>query len=386
MRTAMSKWILVGSVAVLSSACASSSDDPHKSTGTGGKGDKPDVDSGMTATGGGCKTKDVKDGTCKGMTSGVYALKTDIDVWWKDKRNQVDSGRGKITVFLRAEVSEPCEDGSSAKTVIKPCGTVLPAFSVPLICGAFQIEFPDELWDKPSMPSYQTTASVSGFNAGDLLSVASVTTLLGMDIADLEGAWPLPAETGTFPCKAGKGTDCFKDDDGDEQPGITIRMGKIGQEFSPDGCMGKPITYMGAPVDITGALDPASIRAETLYIGLRTRLGGSGKIGDDCGAGVGDSSAENLDSRVIDCRLTGVDGAPGERCTVAQATYVDEGAPTWNILKKGEKPPADALKMSDMTPIDQTVSKGARSSMVRLGDSGGSFDCAAVREADFAAP
>jgi hypothetical protein len=41
--------------------------------------------------------------------------------------------------------------------------------------------------------------------------------------------------------------------------------------------------------------------------------------------------------------------------------------------------------MSDMTPIDQTVSKGARSSMVRLGDSGGSFDCAAVREADFAA-
>ena len=381
MRTAMSKWILVGSVAVLSSACGSSTSDPRKAGGTGGKTDKPDVDSGMVATGGGCKTKDVKDGTCKGMTSGVYALKTDIDVWWQDKRNQVDSGRGKITVYMRADVSEPCEDGSNAKTVIKPCGTTLPAFSVPLICGAFQIEFPDELWDKPSMPSYTTTSSVSGFNAGDLLSVAPITTLLGMDIADPEGAWPLPAETGTFPCKAGKGTDCFKDDDGDKQPGITIRMGKLGQEYSPDGCAGgKPIVYMGAPVDVTGALDPKSVRAEILYIGLRTRLGGSGEVSADCSAGVGDSSAENLDSRVIDCRLQ-----TDEKCTVAQATYVDESAPAWNILKKGDKPPADVLMMSDMKPIDQTVSKGARSSMVRLGDSGGSFDCAAVRAADFAA-
>jgi hypothetical protein len=336
-----------------------------------------------------CKTTDVLDGTCKAMTPGVYAVKSQVDVWWQDDAMPplVDSGRSKITVYLKVDISDVCDDGSSSKAVIKPCGTELPAFSSDATCDAFQIEFPNELWDMPSMPTYTTSASVSGFNPDDILTLAPITSLLGIELMDQEGAWPKPAETGTFACKSGTGPKCFADTDGDNKPGITIKMGKIGMTLSPKGCSpdllnpdGRPIVFRGAPLDAINALDDNSPRAETLYIGLRTRLGGSGAIDAECKGGVGDSVAEHLDSRVVDCVL--VDGKP---CTPAQSKFVDDSAPNWNILKKGEHPPATVVTMRDKKPIDQTPSMGPRSSMVRLGDTGDAVDCAAIRGASFPA-
>src|SRR6185312_14706855 len=50
--------------------------------------------------------KPAEEGTCKDKAPGVYALKTEVDVWWRDENNSptlYDPGRGKITVYFRGE-------------------------------------------------------------------------------------------------------------------------------------------------------------------------------------------------------------------------------------------------------------------------------------------
>jgi hypothetical protein len=341
-----------------------------------------------------CDTTEVLEGSCKDTAEGIYGIKTEVDVWWQDDAVPpiVDPGRGTITVYLLAELSEVCPDGTGGKGVIKGCGTVLPPFVSYAACDAFQIEFPDELWDKPTMPTFTTTGRTSGFNPGDTLTLDEASGLVGIDLMDPGATWPTPTQTATLACPGGTGAACFPDDDGDGKPGITVRMGKIGMTYRANGCgLGGtlPVIYRGAPFDaINGVMDD-SVRAETLYIGVRTRLGGAGAIGADCMSGVGDSTARSLDSRVFDC-ITTTDVA----CMPAQAQFIDESAPNYNILAKGAAPPTNVMKSScectggcggAQCPLDQTASKGPRSALVRLGDLGGTFTCANVRAATYPA-
>jgi len=359
-------------------------------SGSGGSMSTAGSSGGMATAGTGgmpsaeCATTEVKTGMCKENANGVFAIKTVVDVWWQDDITPplVDSGRGPITIYLRGEISDVCEDGSGGIGTIKGCGTELPAFRSDVNCEAFQIEIPNEVWDQPTMPTFLTTGMTSGFNPGDVLTLAVASGLVGVELTADDATWPTSAETGTFSCGGGKtGAMCFPDDDGDGKPGITIRMGKIGMTFGTDTCtLGDPYTFRGAPLDALSALDPNSVRAEILQIGLRTRLGGSGMIGSDCASGAGDATVTNLDSRVLDCTRT-----DDQACESAQATFVDEQAPTYNILDEGEKPPADVVDMKTGQPIDQSLSVGSRSALVRLGDLGGNFDCAAVRGAAFPA-
>ena len=377
----------------MSSAGSSGSTAGASGMGSGGRagmstsgsgGTMPTAGSGGTPPGGDCATDEVKEGMCKENRTGVFAIKTVIDVWWQDDITPplIDSGRGPITVYLRGELTGVCEDGSGGIGTIKGCGTELPAFRSDANCEAYQIEIPDEIWDQPSMPSFMTTGMSSGFNPGDILTLNTASGLVGIDLESDTATWPTSAETGTFSCGGGKtGAQCFPDDDGDGKPGITIRIGKIGQRFGTDTCTNtEPYMFYGAPLDVLSALDHGSTRANTLQIGLRTRLGGQGMIGSDCASGVGDATAENLDSRVLDCATT--DNQP---CDAAQATFVDDQAPTYNILAKGAKPPSDVVDMKTGEPIDQSMSPGTRSAIVRLGDLGETFDCAAVRGANYPA-
>ena len=341
--------------------------------GDGDTGNVPDLT---------CATQDVLDGSCKAMAEGVYAIKTTIDVWWQDDANPplVDPGRGNIEVWLKGELTDVCDDGSGGVGVMQGCGTTLPVFKSDANCDAFQIEFPNELWDSDAMPTFTTTGSTTGFEPGDILSIATATGLVGIDLNDPDGTWPTPAETGTIGCAAGSGEVCFPDHDGDGNPGITVKMGKIGEEIPGILCGGfqLPFVHRGAPLDAVGALIDDGVKADTLFIGLRTRLGGAGAIGSDCASGSGDSTAEALDSRVWDCTKT-----DGTACAPAESAFVDESAPDYNILNKDEAPPTSVTVPATQGggPLDQTPSIGPVSELVRLGNIGESFDCAAVRAA-----
>jgi hypothetical protein len=138
--------------------------------------------------------------------------------------------------------------------------------------------------------------------------------------------------------------------------------------------------YRGAPLDPINGIEDESVRADKLQIGLRTRLGGGGAIEADCASGTGESVAEFLDSRVLDCQRT-----DGVNCMAAEATFVDESAPVYNILAKGAAPPTTVEKPATQGggPLDQTPSVGTRSALVRLGDIGQTFNCADVRNAPY---
>jgi hypothetical protein len=346
------------------------------------------------------------DSTCEDAASGVFAIKTVIDVWWQDDIDPplVDPGRGPLTVYLKGTLSDVCSDGSSGCGEMMGCGTILPTFVSWVNCTAYQITFPDELWDNPAMPKFYTTGSVDMFEPGGILNIAKATGLVGfaMDNAD-EGAWPASINDVTcMGMAAGDPTSCFPDHDNDMLPGVSIVMGKVGENYLPTGCYNLntpdgtgPVKYQGAPLDalVSGLCDPATDpsckRATNMSIGLRTRLGGGGAIAacDASGAahGSGAADADFLDSRVAGCKDQ--DGTP---CTIEQVEFVDSSAPNYKILDMGMAPPNTVMASAcdcpggctgEACPVDQTPSVGSRSAVVRLGDAGMNFTCADVRTA-----
>lgn len=352
-----------------------------------------------------CATADVKEGMCKANANGIFAIKTVLDVWWQDEKNNgtpiVDPARGPLTIYLMGDLQDVCPDGSGGVGIMKACGSELPPFTSDVTCDAYQLLFPDEMWDKPTMPKFMTGGSTSGFNPGDILTLAKATGLVGVKLSADNAAWPSSTETGTFACGGtDKGEMCFPDADGDGQPGVTVKLKTSGQ-YKASGCgLGgsNPFTYRGSPTSLdVGAAGGtgAGIRAAEVHIGLRTILGGAGAIGDDCKSGVGDAQAESIESRAVSCKVDPASvedptGRPADNdCTAPEAQFVDDNVPHYIVLQKGEKPPADGLNFAlahqgDM--LDQTPSAGPRASIVRLGDTGGTFTCVDVRAAAFPMP
>jgi hypothetical protein len=332
--------------------------------------------------------KTPKDGMCKAKAPGVYALKTEVDVWWRDTNNSMplfDPGRGKITVYFRGELSDVCEDGTGGKAMMHPCGTRLPPLFAEANCGIIQIVFPDTLWDAKDIPSYSTTGSTSGFGVGDILTIDKTPGLLGIDLADVNGAFPDYKQTTTFACTGGAvGDKCFPDADSDGKPGITVQIQKDGALPTPTypcagaETLGKDWHYIPAPFSVLDGLTGTG--ADTVYIGLRTRLGGSGMIGADCASGAGVATADGFESRTLDCV-----GSDGTACTPDQSTFIDENNPNYNVLQVGGTPPADWKHPTPAADakLDRSPSKGPLSSVVRLGDLGQTFTCDQVRMAAF---
>jgi hypothetical protein len=339
-------------------------------------------------------------GSCMASAPGLYAIKTEMDVWWKDENNGnpadgtgylIDPGRGKLTIFFHTQIKDICEDGSDGVGLLRPCGTRLPAFISDVATSAIQIEFPDALWEAMDIPTYKTGGSTSGFNPGDILTVTATSGLLGLTLAGdpASAVFPTWEQTVTFACDGGMGEMCFPDHDNDGKPGVTTVMRTEGTfDGAPyNSSTGEPFPFQPAPVS-SNPLDLLNgTGAKTVYVGLRTRLGGAGAIAADCMSGVGEATAEEsaIQSRATACVLNS-----GEACSDAQIEFVDKNVPNFHILQKGQTPPPapmwgthnrpeaaaalDALRMPSVGPL---------SSMVRLGDLDATATCADVRNANY---
>jgi len=321
-----------------------------------------------------CATTEVKAGACKAAASGVFAVKIELDVWWKT--DLLNPGRGTIVNYLRAELEDVCEDGSSARVSLGMCGIEMPLFRSEIACSAFQLDFSNVDWDGALMPTFHTVGRASGFEPGDSLLTHPTTGLLGIDLDAISGPWPTNLRPPS--CNNGQtGGVCFPDHDADGQPGITATLTRLGELDAAGGecAEGIPYTYAGLPLDPSAsALQPGSPRAETLALGLRTRIGTDGAISSDCQRGVGDAMAGTLDSFIFDCWAG--DGTP---CLASQAAFIQDSSPQWHVLIKGEVPPV-------LEGVDPTPSTGSRALLVRMGDAGEVFDCADVRAVSFDQP
>jgi hypothetical protein len=245
-----------------------------------------------------------------------------------------------------------------------------------------QIVFPDALWDQPGIPSYTTTGHSSGFKPMDILTIDKTAGLLGVDLASLDAPWPSYMETTTFACSNGKkGKDCFPDQDGDGQPGITVQIQQTGTAPNPGyECPVGPWEYVPAPTGVPEAI--GRIGAKEVHIGLRTKIGGSGAIKDDCISGAGVADVGNFESRALECIMS-----DGSACTASGIGFVDMNVPIFHPLQMGEAPPAmwkHSRPEADAV-LDRKPSVGPRSAVVRLGDLGTNVSCADVRNAQYPA-
>jgi hypothetical protein len=340
--------------------------------------------------------RDIRSGaTCPDVASGVYAIKTVIDVWWHDDAEPpiIDPGRGSITLIQKATLTGVCEDGSIGQAELQHCGLTLPPMVSWPTCSAFQLEAPDALWGSPSMPRLTTTGMVTGFEVGGVLSLASATSLIGIELLDSNDPWPTSVDE--VSCDNGTGIeDCFPDHDDDGVSGVRLAFGKLDMSYRATGCGVdglQPVRFERPRTDALGLLCPnaeSCARAAELDVGLRVELSAGGAIAacsDETATLVGRSSAESIALRAGGCLRN--DGMP---CTSGDTSFVDSMLQSYSILAAGAVPPSTVTAnpcdcgsgcAGDACPLDQTPSVGPRTAMVRLGDVGGAIDCAAVRSA-----
>jgi hypothetical protein len=225
------------------------------------------------------------------------------------------------------------------------------------------------------MPSFASDARTSGFAPADSVSVDSIDALLGIALADDAATWPSYAETPRVACANGTGADCFPDQDGDGKPGITARVKLSGDSPEPRYPRRGGWRYVPAPTDPSPEFFGNG--ATQLYLGLRTTLSTSHPIGSDCQGGVGTADASDLQLRVLDCAMR-----DGTKCSVAGATFVDQNAPSFHVLQRGETPPArwKHRRADADAKLDRSASLGPRNTTIRLGDLDATVGCADVRE------
>jgi hypothetical protein len=324
----------------------------------------------------GCDGGDVAyAGTCSGMLAGIYVIQAELDVWWGGSESAAtafDPGRGKITWLSRAALSERCHDGTAAM-VMHPCALQLPPLYADASGSVLQLVASDALWEQPDIPS--TDASVSVGAAA--VSFGPRTSLLGIALAQPDAPWPSFAETPFVSCGDGmQGSACFPDHDRDGHPGITLHAERHGIAPEPGYTRPSGWQYGGAPID-PAQLFPRD-GAHTLFLGLRTTLGGSYPSDARCNGGAGTATAAEVSLRVLDCARQ-----DGTACTASEATYVDQSMPAFHVLTAGSTPPGawKHPRAAADAQLDRSPSRGTQLTVLRLGDLEDSLTCADIRTA-----
>jgi hypothetical protein len=319
--------------------------------------------------------------------SGVFGVIARVDVSWGGRSGGLvgitDDGRGPILVYLLVDI-QGVDATKELRGTIKPCGVVLPAFYSTTLCESYNPIFPNEMWESPRMPVFPLLGRYSCFEPGCSLTLDAQTTLLGIQLAIPEAPWPTPTETGRIECPLGDGEECFPDFDADQLPGLTIDLNTMGMPEPGVGCNGN-YTYDAAPLNA----DPTVIfkqvrRAQSVLIGVRNRLGGSGQLSGDCRTGAGNGIAEFFQSRAYGCvvkegsaNLGGPPAGPDEACDGNEAQFMDENLPIYHVLGAGETP------ASNLMITDKAASTGPQFGFVRLGNVGDPVSCADVRAAPY---
>lgn len=330
--------------------------------------------------------------------TGTFANRAEVDVYWGGRTGGTaaltDDGRGTITITLLSVLDQKTGE-LTVEGHTRSCGVRLPPFYSSTLCETYDAIFPDSIWDSPEVPAFTMRAEYQCLHPGCILATEPTVGLVGIDMLNPEALWPSAAETTGLACVDGQGMPCYPDVDLDGYPAATLIIRTDGAVPPPVGtntmCAGfnrraAPLSEdLNALFDLSGTGDGVR-RADRLFLGTRTKLGGSGVISADCKTGVGSGLAEFVQSRAWSCLLKPGSGAngftnpagPEDDCSPAEARFMDENLPIYRILKQGETPDPNFA-------IAQHASKGPIFRMVRLGPADMIATCADARNAAFPA-
>ena len=399
-----------GGAAGGSSTPEAGSDAPEAGSGAPGVGSGGQAGSEPVAaagTGGGSEGEEgaagsagaVVAGTCGDKAAGVYGFRLDMDVFWTPLpdlllTSTTDPGRGRLRVYVQANIARLNEDGSF-EAEIHPCGIELPIILSTALCDYYKPEVPESIWDSVAPDTVQ--GRFTGFDPGSAIEIPLTSYLYGIELDDPDATWPTAAETGTFSCASGTGSDCFPDYDGDGEKGLTIIFGKIGDRGG-DTCGTGYWEYSTVPLSLDlAALAGGAARADQMYIGARFGASLGGTIDSDCESGAGKAEASAFEIRLEGCRWEegtvdsfGNRAGPDQPCDANQAVFLDLHLPVYIPLKEGEIRPATfnsmdlfTLDLLGLFETDVTPSEGATSAFVRVADPGTAVTCDQIRSAAY---
>lgn len=324
--------------------------------------------------------------TCE-MT-GVYAIRNEVDVYWGGRTGGIaeltDDGRGTIVIDLLVTIENPAPNGLHFDVHAQPCAVRLPAFYSTTLCETYDAQFPDSLWDSGGVQAIESTAKFQCNNPGCIAEIEPSVGLIGIEMDNPEALWPTPAQTPTYGCASGTGADCFPDVDLDGNPASTLTIRTDGRAPTSGSACGGSYARRAVPLseDALAILDPFSgdnvRRGDRLFLGTRTKLGGSLLLPDNCNAALGVGIAEFIQSRAWGClvkegsgTLMGAAG-PMDPCRAAEAAFIDENLPIYQVLLQGERPNPERA-------VPDYASAGPIMRVVRLGALGSPATCSDVR-------
>ncbi|MDD9937911.1 MAG: hypothetical protein OXT09_30145 [Myxococcales bacterium] len=328
--------------------------------------------------------EEVIDETVSCEPTGAYAIRAEVDVTWGGRSGGLfdltDDGRGTIEVLILGRI-EKVGAGNDFLGTMRPCRTRLPPFYSSILCESYQPIFDDAIWDAADAPEFDTTGSFQCLNPGCVVTFNPVTSPVGIELDDPDGAWPTASQADSFNCASGEGDACFPDQDLDGHPGITVSLLTSGTAPGAGDC--SDYEFRGAPLNANPfAIIDGVVRSDRLHLGVRIRLGASGRIGDDCNTAAGLGVADFVESRAASCMLEPgtnnlfeAPAGPDDICGGSETEFMNENLPIYDILRLGEEPRA-VLELQDTSASD-----GPRYELVRLGALDDDVSCADVRAA-----
>jgi len=139
----------------------------------------------------------------------------------------------------------------------------------------------------------------------------------------------------------------------------------------------------GAPLNANPlAIFDGVPRTDRLHLGVRIRLGGSGRLSSDCSAAEGQGVADFVQSRAAGCMvqegtssLFQTPAGPNDPCSESQVEFMNENLPVYDLLRVGQRP------SWFLSLTDRRSSPGPKYHIVRVGPADQDFTCADVRAA-----
>jgi hypothetical protein len=218
-----------------------------------------------------------------------------------------NAGSGTVHVWLLTKFTA---NGNNFTGTSQTCSLSLPdeqlnfLGSVAAGGSKIQITIPPGVWNAPSMPTYASTGSQTGWGPQNTFQIDSTLALIGLALP--QGTDPItyqwPSSSWTFP----QGT-TFPDHDGDMNPGITATpLHTNGYVFPP--------TAVG--------LGGSAPSADQVYLATRTAMTLSGSW-SSCTDVSGTAMVTLFDNHVVGCHITG-----GSTCSTGmantQADFLDQ--------------------------------------------------------------
>jgi hypothetical protein len=249
--------------------------------------------------------------TC--TVQGTYALETEVSVSWEGSSVSglalIAGGTGKVVMRALTML-----DGRTRQATLSPCSLTLPDFETApgSVIGKelYGMDVPDESWDNPAMPRWQTPWGLSCDAPGCSIFSGMVEAVVGARVTSMPFTWPGPTgpRDGFMP----------SDDDADGLLGLTLVT--RGPDSPKKG--GEPYAY---PPLVTSLLSRA--RAVMVAVGMRSQMQGTLET---CDRYSGTLSFGGLYARTLGCtKQFGMRrDAP---CEANDMQFLDDHLPVWRV-------------------------------------------------------